>query len=371
VSSAQKSASTSRGENLRHAQRRIASQRDHDRRYPRNDLICENHDEENWSCSHNHRRGRHRVRTISVVTAPKSLATLAAIASVVILGVKLVAWWWTKSDAVLSDALESIVNVAASLMTLWAVRMSAVPPDEDHPYGHGRVEFISAAIEGGMLVAAGAFVLMHAIRSILERQEPITNTGWGIALMLGGGLINLALAVILIRAGRRNQSSALTADGLHLLSDSITTGAVIASLVAVRLLDVWWIDPAVAICLGLVLIVMGARIALRSVDLLIDRQDDRDVRALRELLSSHLPGGSATPTICSFHKVRCRHDGRDHWIDMHIRLPRDMSVEESHDIASLIEAQALNALGGVGDATAHCEPCRETDCACSRRSSAS
>lgn len=310
-------------------------------------------------------------RTISLVTSPKSLATLAAGASVVILGIKLAAWWWTKSDAVLSDALESIVNVAASVMTLWAVRLSAVPADDDHPYGHGRVEFISAAIEGGMLVAAGAFVLMHAIRSILERQEPISNTGWGIALMLSGGLMNLALAWLLIRAGRRSGSSALTADGIHLLSDSITTAAVIASLLAVRLLGVWWIDPAVAICLGIVLIVMGGRIALRSVDLLIDRQDERDIHALRALLSAHLPHGGATPTICSFHKVRCRHDGRDHWIDMHIRLPRDMSVEESHDIASCIETRALNALGGIGDATAHCEPCRETDCSCNRRSSSS
>jgi len=305
------------------------------------------------------------------VTSPKSLATLAAVASVAILGMKLAAWWWTKSDAVLSDALESIVNVAASMMTLWAVRMSAVPADDDHPYGHGRVEFISAAIEGGMLAAAGAFVLMHAIRSILERQEPISNTGWGIALILAGGIMNLALAWLLIRAARRNNSSALAADGMHLLSDSITTAAVIGSLFAVRVFDLWWIDPAVAICLGVVLIVMGARIALRSVDLLIDRQDERDIRALRDLLSTHLPRGGAAPTICSFHKVRCRHDGRDHWIDMHIRLPRDMSVEESHDIASCIETRALNALGGVGDATAHCEPCRETDCSCNRRSNSS
>ncbi len=305
------------------------------------------------------------------MTTPKSLATIASAASVVVLGIKLAAWWWTKSDAVLSDALESIVNVAASLMTLWAVRMSAIPADEDHPYGHGRVEFISAAIEGGMLVAAGAFVLMHAIRSMLERQEAISNTGWGIALMLGSGLINLALAWLLIRAGRRSQSSALAADGMHLLSDSITTAAVIGSLIAVRLLEVWWIDPAVAICLAIILIVMGGRIAVRSVDLLIDRQDERDIAALREVLTAHLPTGSATPTICSFHKVRCRHDGRDHWIDMHIRLPRGMSVEESHDIASCIEARALNALGGVGDATAHCEPCREVDCACTRRSSSS
>lgn len=305
------------------------------------------------------------------MTSPRSLATLAAAASVVILGTKLAAWWWTKSDAVLSDALESIVNVAASMMTLWAVRMSAVPADEDHPYGHGRVEFISAAIEGGMLVAAGAFVLMHAIRSILERQEPISNTALGITLLVAGGIINLVLAWLLLRAGRLSNSSALIADGMHLLSDSITTAAVIGSLLAVRLLNVWWIDPAVAICLGIVLIAMGGRIALRSLDLLIDRQDERDIHALRELLTSHLPSGGAVPTICSFHKVRCRHDGRDHWIDMHIRLPRTMSVEESHDIASCIETQALNALGGIGDATAHCEPCREVDCSCNRRSSSS
>ncbi len=107
--------------------------------------------------------------TLPVRMTQTTIAKIAVAGSVVILGVKLTAWWLTRSDAVLSDALESIVNVVASVMTLGAVQLSAKPPDEDHPYGHGRVEFVSAAVEGGMLIAAGAFILIHSIGSLIDQ----------------------------------------------------------------------------------------------------------------------------------------------------------------------------------------------------------
>ncbi len=294
-----------------------------------------------------------------------------------ILAAKLAAWWMTRSDAVLSDALESIVNVVASVMTLGAVRLAAKPPDADHPYGHGRVEFVSAAVEGGMLIAAGSFILIHSVQSMLAHAQPIQNTGWGLVLVLGAGVINLALAWLMITAGKRTNSAALIADGVHVLSDCLTTAAVVGGLLVIQLTQWWWVDPAIAIALGGLLVFMGWRVAKSSVNRLIDRQDDGDFETLRALLASHLQEGAREPKICSFHRVRCRHDGNLHWIDMHIRLPASMSVAQSHDIASVIEDRAVEALGGGGVATAHCEPCQpgksghSQDCGCSRSRSTS
>lgn len=307
--------------------------------------------------------------TLRVRMTQTTIAKIAVVGSLVILAVKLMAWWLTRSDAVLSDALESIVNVVASVMTLGAVRISAKPPDEDHPYGHGRVEFVSAAVEGGMLIAAGAFIMIHSVGSLIDHSPPIENAPLGIALVVLGGLINLSLAWMMISVGRRMNSAALTADGVHILSDSLTTAAVIAGLVIIHFTGLWWVDPVIALMLGCVLIYMGWNVARGSVNRLIDRQDDGDIEKLQTLLRSHLQSGSNSPKICSFHKVRCRHDGNMHWIDMHIQLPGDMSVAQSHDIATVLEKQAVAVLGGAGNATAHCEPCK--DCSCDLKRSAS
>ncbi len=300
-----------------------------------------------------------------------TVAKFAVVGSLVILGVKLMAWWLTKSDAVLSDALESIVNVVASIMTLGAVQVAAKPPDDDHPYGHGRVEFVSAAVEGGMLIAAGAFILIHSVGSLISHSAPIENAPWGIVLVVVGGLINLCLAWMMISVGRRTNSAAILADGVHILSDSFTTAAVIAGLIIIHFTGLWWVDPTIALALGFLLIYMGWHVAKGSVNRLIDRQDDTDIEKLKTLLTSHLPSGPNTPKICSFHKVRCRHDGSMHWIDMHIQLPKDMSVAQSHDIASVIEEHAIAVLGGAGDATAHCEPCEDCSCVLNRSASTS
>ena len=300
-----------------------------------------------------------------------TIAVIAVVASLVILAMKLTAWWMTGSDAVLSDALESIVNVVASLMTLGAIRFAAKPADAEHPYGHGRAEFVSAAVEGGMLVATGTFIIIRCVSGMFAQSPPIAYTGIGLVLVIASGALNLALAWLMVSTGRRTESAALIADGMHVLSDSITTAAVIVGLVLIRFTEWFWIDPVIALALGCFLLSMGWRVAKGSVSRLIDRQDDGDIAKLTALLRRHLNGGGQTPTICSFDKARCRHDGSRHWIDMHLRLPPSMSVAQSHDIATVIEERAIAALGGGGEATAHCEPCQDRDCPCNRAASTS
>ena len=291
------------------------------------------------------------------------VAIAAVVVAVVVMAIKLVAWILTDSDAILSDALEALVNVAASMMALGAIRIAHRPADATHPYGHGRIEFISASIEGGMILFAAVAIVVQATGSLIGGAREITHPGLGLWLIILTGAVNGVMAVLLLSIGRRTGSAALKGDGMHLLSDLITTVAVVASLMAVASTGWWWIDPASAIVIALVLGAMGVRLVWRSFDNLMDRRDDRDQQALERLLASHVGPHGQLPRICSFRKVRSRHDGREHWIDMHVRLPAWMSVRESHDAASILEAGAVEALGGPGDATAHCEPCADPSCA--------
>ncbi len=291
------------------------------------------------------------------------VAIAAVVVAVVVMAIKLVAWIVTDSDAILSDALEALVNVAASLMALGAIKIAHRPADSTHPYGHGRIEFISASIEGGMILFAAVAIVVQATGSLIAGARELTNPGLGLWLIVLTGVINGVMAVLLLSIGRRTGSAALKGDGMHLLSDLITTVAVVASLMAVASTGLWWIDPAAAILIAFVLGAMGVRLVWRSFDNLMDKRDDRDQQALERLLSSHVGPQGQVPRICSFHKVRSRHDGREHWIDMHVRLPSWMSVRESHDAASILEGEAVQALGGPGDATAHCEPCADPACA--------
>lgn len=290
------------------------------------------------------------------------IAIAAVVVAVAVMGVKLAAWLITGSDAILSDALESLVNVAASLMALGAIRIAHRPPDATHPYGHGRIEFISASIEGGMIIAAAIAILVQATGSLFAGPRALEHASIGLWLVAGSGALNGVMAIVLLAVGRRTGSSALIGDGMHLLSDLITTVAVVASLLAVSATGMWWIDPVSAIAIALVLGGVGVRLVWRSFDRLMDRRDDADQRSLDALLAAHVGPAGRLPRICSFHKVRSRHDGREHWIDMHIRLPARMSLRESHDAASALEDLAVRALGGPGDATAHCEPCADPSC---------
>jgi cation diffusion facilitator family transporter len=291
------------------------------------------------------------------------VAIAAVVVAVVVMAIKLVAWIVTDSDAILSDALEALVNVAASLMALGAIKIAHRPADSTHPYGHGRIEFISASIEGGMILFAAVAIVVQATGSLIGGARELANPGLGMWLIVLTGVINGVMAVLLLSIGRRTGSAALKGDGMHLLSDLITTVAVVASLMAVASTGWWWIDPAAAILIAMVLGLMGVRLVWRSFDNLMDRRDDSDQQALERLLASHVGPQGQVPRICSFHKVRSRHDGREHWIDMHVRLPAWMSVRESHDAASVLESQAVQVLGGPGDATAHCEPCADRACA--------
>lgn len=287
-------------------------------------------------------------------------AALALLIGALLLAVKLAAYLWTGSSAIFSDAMESIVNVLAAGFALRAIALAHRPADAQHPYGHGKVEFLSAGFEGGMLLLAAALILLHAGHALVEREAPVA-LGAGAALILTTAIVNAALGGWLVRVGRRHGALSLEADGLHLVADAVSSGAVLAALLGVRATGWWWIDPVAAMLVAAYVLRTGATLLRRSFAGLMDEQDAADARLLGAILDRHTGPDGEAPLICSYHKVRHRHSGRYHWVDFHLVVPASLDVRRGHEIASAIEHEIEQQIA-PGNATAHVEPCRDAAC---------
>ncbi len=295
------------------------------------------------------------------------MARLALGIGIVLMLAKFAAWLATGADTILSDAVESIVNVTASGLAMLSIWYAARPPDREHPYGHGRMEFLTAALEGGMLVLAGVLVAAQAIGSLWRGHAPITNLDLGMWVTVGCGVVNGVLAAMLWVTARRHESLALEADAKHLAADLVTSLVVVAALGMVHLTGMLWIDSVAAIGIGIALMLLGAGVVRRSVGRLLDAQEPADERALRAVLERHLGATGQPPQLCSYEKLRHRHDGARHWIDVHLRVSGSLSVANGHAIASAIEHELVAAVGGAGKATVHMEPCEDSGCLRCRR----
>lgn len=287
-------------------------------------------------------------------------AAISLIVGIILLLIKFVAYFMTGSAAIFSDAIESIVNVLASGFALYSVILAHLPADREHPYGHGKIEFLSAGFEGGMIVLAALFIAARAVEKLRSGGQ-IDQLDYGLALVGLAMLINGAVGLFLIARGRHSGSITLEADGKHLLSDAITSAMVLAALAVVRLTQWSWIDPLAALVVAVYIAWMAAGLLRRSAAGLMDEQDVSDDAMIRGILDSHLVGGQKPPRICSYHKLRHRHSGRYHWVDFHIMVPGSIDIDEGHKIASAIEYEIELALG-EGNATAHVEPCQSPQC---------
>jgi cation diffusion facilitator family transporter len=295
---------------------------------------------------------------------PKPEARAAGISigvGVALLAVKFVAYFVTGSAAIFSDALESIVNVTASAMALYALGVAHTPADSEHPYGHGKIEFMSAGIEGGMILVAAVVIAVKAVDTMLFHEVVVERLGFGLAMMGSAMVVNGGVGWHLVRVGRRTSSLSLEADGHHLLSDAVTSAVALVALLLVRFMGWRYADPVGAILIAAYIGWMGVRLISRSGAGLMDRQDVEDERLLREILDGHTGPAGREPRICSYHKLRHRHSGRYHWVDFHVMVPASLTVREGHEIASAIEYEIEQRLG-EGNATAHIEPCGEPRC---------
>lgn len=296
---------------------------------------------------------------------PRSEARAAGISlgvGVILLALKFAAYLLTGSTAIFSDAMESIVNVVAAAMALYSLALAHAPADADHPYGHGKIEFVSAGFEGGMILFAAIVIVIEALRELFGAGN-LRPRGFGIALILMVIALaaNGAAGAYLIRTGRRRRSLTLQADGRHLLSDAVTSVAVLIALILILLTGQLWIDPVMALLAAAYITWVALKLLRRSAAGLMDEQDLADQALLRGILDAHLAPDGKQPQICSYHKLRHRHSGRYHWVDFHIMVPRWWDVDEGHRAASAIEYEIEQAIK-EGNATAHVEPCPRADC---------
>ncbi len=287
--------------------------------------------------------------------APKAAMTAEHIARFTILigcavlALKTVAWWVTGSVALYSDALESIVNVAASLVALIALRIAARPADANHPYGHDKAEFFAATIEGVLIVLAALSIFDHAWNAWLNPrafEAPLL----GLALNGAATALNGAWAFVLLRAGTRLRSPTLNADGMHLLSDVITSVGVAAGVTAAIISGYVILDPIVAGLTGVYVCWAGISMISRSAAGLMDAAPDAAiVTRIREIVAQAASGA------IEVHDLRTRQAGRISFLDFHLVVPGSMTVAESHDICDRIE-DALRTEMGELIVTIHVEP---------------
>ena len=285
---------------------------------------------------------------------------LSLIVGAFLMSLKLLAYYLTHSTAIFSDAMENVVNVLSSIFALYAVRLAAQPPDQDHPYGHGKVEFFFAGFEGGMIVLAAVLIAATAVQALAMKQGPKQlNIGLGVTAL--SAVLCATMGILLRNRGRISGSITLQSDAVHLLSDAVTGGVVVAALLAVRWTGRGWIDPVAALCLAGWVAGQGIGLMRRGAAGLMDEQDVGDTRLLQSILDGHCGSDRAPPRICGYHKLRHRHSGRHHWVDFHIQVPADWQVDQGHRAATVIEMEIERKLGDC-NATAHVEPCVDERC---------
>lgn len=277
---------------------------------------------------------------------------LSLVVSVVLVVLKFWAWRLTHSQVVLSDALESIVNIVTSGVALWSVWLAGRPRDLNHPYGHGKVENLSIGLEGALILGAGLFILVGAVSALLKPHE-IGRLDWGIALLGSTAVINLVTGWWLVRAGRKLRSVALEGDGKHLYIDALTSIVGVASLAAMAFTGWLLVDGLAALGLGAFITWQGARMLRRAVAALLDEADPATIEAVVMTLNA-----SRQPLWIDVHNLRVQAYGADLHIDCHVSLPYYLTLAATHGEVEAITAVLRHAdLGEQVELFIHADPC--------------
>lgn len=279
-----------------------------------------------------------------------------AIVGILLFLAKLVAWHLTNSDAVFSDAMESIVNIIAAFMGLYALYLAAKPKDVDHPYGRGKVEFVTSGIEGALIVFAGIIIIVQAIDSLLQGNQP-KKLDWGILIVAATAIINYVMGYISIKKGIRENSLVLQSSGKHLQSDTVTTLGVVMSLVLVYLTKVFWIDAVTALLFGTYIIVVGYKIIRKSLSGIMDEADLEMLARLANFLNQH-----RQPEWIDIHNMRIQQHGSKLHIDAHLTLPWYFELRKAHE-----EMEKIYRLIGENtdrniEFNFHLDDCKPTSC---------
>ncbi len=276
--------------------------------------------------------------------------------SLFLLAIKLWGYRLTHSQAVLSDALESIVNVVAAGLAIFVVWYARKPADKDHPYGHGKAEFFSAAFEGGLITFASILITVEAIRALLQNHE-VAQANIGVAITLGTGIGNLFLGAYLLRMGRKANSATIEASGHHVLSDFWSSAGIAIGLALVAVTHIQWLDPVIALLMGGYLAITGFSLVSKSLGALLDGEDQEILKNLASLVGRERPSG-----IIQLHHVRVMRSGSYHHIDAHAVVPEYWDVAEAHDKTDAFETLLMRDYPHPGELHLHVDPCRRAYC---------
>jgi cation diffusion facilitator family transporter len=286
-----------------------------------------------------------------VTTRPRlqRYAALSVVAALVTIGLKAGAYFLTGSIGLLSDALESLVNLIAAGVALFALTVAARPADEEHTYGHTKAEYFSSGFEGTLVLVAAAAIAVAGVRRLFDPQ-PIQEPGTGLAINGVAALVNLGVAQVLLRAGRRHESITLEADGHHLMSDVWTSLGIIAGVAAAAFTRWHRLDAVVAIAVAALVLRTGFNLLRRSMLGLLDTSlPEETLRTITAILDSHAGDG------VRYHALRTRQAGARRFISFHILVPGHWTVQRGHDLLEAIEEQVRTAIPNSSVDT-HLEP---------------
>ncbi len=285
--------------------------------------------------------------------------SLSLAIGLVMLGLKMGAYLLTGSATILSDALESVVHVAATGFMFWCFHIASAPPDADHPYGHGKAEHLSVAFEGGMILIAGLAVVWEAVAGMIA-PHPLAKVDIGFAMIAAAALINLVLGLYLLRVGRRYSSALLIADGKHVLSDVYTSVGVLIGLALVWVVPGEraraLIDGVVAIALALFIVWTGAKLLREAMSALMDEADPRLIQRVVAAINA-----IRDPRWLDVHNLRLRTVGEASYVDFHLMVPGDWTIAEGHAAVDALEHAILTELGGSGAVMVHLDYPHDAD----------
>lgn len=284
------------------------------------------------------------------------VALVSLLVSIIVLSLKTKAYYQTHSVAVLSDALETVINVITALIAMYSVKLSAEPADENHPYGHGKMEYFSAAFEGGLIFFAALAIMFQAIESFFIVSE-VTNINEGFKYLGLASVLNLATGVYLVYCGRRQKSQALQASGKHILSDVITTLGIFIGLILVKVTGLNWIDSALGLIIGFWLGYESYKILRENSGALLDETDDHSLEKLAGIIKKY-----RKPGVIDIHHLRMIRSGNFHHIDAHMVVPEFWDVEKAHVMGHEFEKNVVRDYEYDGEFAFHMDPCQRLYC---------
>jgi cation diffusion facilitator family transporter len=279
-------------------------------------------------------------------------AWLSIAAAVATITLKTVAWWLTGSVGLLSDAMESVVNLAAAIVALWMLTLAARPPDEEHAYGYSKAEYFASAFEGALIFVAALAIGWAAVDRLIHPQ-PLERVGAGVIVSVIASAVNFGVARVLFRAGRKHRSIALEADARHLMTDVWTSVGVIVGIIAVALTGWERLDPVIALGVAANIVISGFRLMRRSALGLLDRAlPEADRHAIAAVLARYEDKG------LEFHALRTRQAAGRSFVSLHVLVPGDWSVRRGHELVEEIESELREAVPRAS-ILAHLEPLGE------------